>query len=89
MSVWVELPVGFDAAEFLVKAREHHVIFAPSRYFYFQNPKHNGLRLCFTALPDDKIEKGIGILGDLLRSGIRRSKAFRNRTAEGAGVALV
>ena len=49
MSVWVELPAFLDAAELLVKARERRMIFAPARYFYFQNPRHNALRLCFTA----------------------------------------
>ena len=89
MSVWVELPAFVDAAELLVKARERRVIFAPARYFYFQNPKHNALRLCFTALPDDKIEKGVVILGDLLKAEVRRARKERPRSAAGASVALV
>jgi 2-aminoadipate transaminase len=89
MSVWVELPAFVDAAELLVKARERRVIFAPARYFYFQNPKHNALRLCFTALPDDKIEKGVVILGDLLKAEVRRARRERPRSAAGASVALV
>jgi DNA-binding transcriptional MocR family regulator len=89
MSVWVELPAFVDAAELLVKARERRVIFAPARYFYFQNPKHNALRLCFTALPDDKIEKGVAILGDLLKAEVRRAKKERPHSTAGASVALV
>jgi 2-aminoadipate transaminase len=89
MSVWVELPVFLDAAELLVKARERHLIFAPARYFYFQNPKHNALRLCYTALPDDKIEKGAAILGDLLKAEVRRGRKERPRTSASASVALV
>ena len=89
MSVWVELPAGLDAAELLVKARERRVIFAPGRYFYFQNPKHNALRLCYTALPDDKIEKGIAILGELLRAELRRAKKGRRPAPSGASVALL
>ena len=89
MSLWVELPAFMDASELLVKARERHVLFAPSRYFYFQNPRHNALRLCYTALPDDKIEKGIGILGDLLKAEVRRAKKGRPRSLVGASVALV
>ena len=89
MSVWVELPAQFDAAELLVKARERGVIFAPSRYFYFQNPKHNALRLCFTGPSDSQIEKGIGILGELFKAEIRKAKTGRKRSTEGAGVALV
>jgi DNA-binding transcriptional MocR family regulator len=89
MSVWVELPVFLDAAELLVKARERRVIFAPARYFYFQNPKHNALRLCYTALPDDKIEKGAAILGDLLKAEMRRARKGSPRSSMGASVALV
>jgi DNA-binding transcriptional MocR family regulator len=89
MSVWVELPPGLDAAELLVKARDRRVIFAPARYFYFQNPRHNAFRLCFTALPDEQIEKGIRILGELLRAGIRKGKSEKKGPPVGAGVALV
>jgi 2-aminoadipate transaminase len=89
MSVWVELPAHLDAAELLVKARERRVIFAPARYFYFQNPKHNALRLCYTALSDDKIEKGVAILGELLKAEMRRTKRGRQGSITGASVALV
>ncbi|MGA2986592.1 MAG: PLP-dependent aminotransferase family protein [Terriglobia bacterium] len=89
MSVWVELPVFLDAAELLVKARERRVIFAPARYFYFQNPKHNALRLCYTALADDKIEKGAAILGDLLKAEMRRARKGRPSSTVSASVALV
>jgi 2-aminoadipate transaminase len=92
MSVWVELPAGLDAAELLVKARDRQVIFGPSRFFYFQQVQHNAFRLCFTGLPDELIEKGIGILGELLKAEIRRVKAgvrSRRTAPDGAGVALV
>jgi len=89
MSVWVELPPNSDAAELLVKSRERGVIFTPSRYFYFQNPRHNALRLCYTALADDKIEKGIGILGDLLKIEMRRAKKASRLSPASASVALI
>jgi len=92
MSVWVELPAGLDAVELLVKARDRKVIFAPSRFFYFQQIQHNAFRLCFTGLPDEQIEKGVAILGELLKSEIRRAKTSKNgkkSVAVGEGVALV
>jgi 2-aminoadipate transaminase len=98
MSVWVELPVGLDAMELLVKARDRGVIFAPSRFFYFQQVQHNFFRLCFSGAAEEQIEKGIAILGDLLKAEIRRARAGKNgkngaraATAAGgtAGVALV
>lgn len=89
MSVWVELPEGLDAVELLVKARDRRVIFAPARYFFFHSPRHNALRLCFTGLPDEQIEKGVGILGELLKSEIRKSKTGKKESRLGASVALV
>ena len=89
MSVWVELPPGVDAADLLMKARERHVIFAPSRYFYFQNPKHNAFRLCYTALADDKIEKGVAVLGELLKTEMRKVRKGRKESTAGVGVVLV
>jgi 2-aminoadipate transaminase len=89
MSVWVELPATLDAAELLVKAQDRGVIFAPSRYFYFQQPKHNAFRMCFTALPDDQIERGVTALGELLRGEVRRNGKGRKRATAGANVALV
>ncbi len=89
MSVWVELPAFLDAEELLVKARERRMTFAPARYFYFQNPRHNALRLCYTALPDDKIERGVAILGDVLKAEMRRAKKGKPAAAMGASVALV
>ena len=89
MSVWVELPATLDAAELLVRAQDRGVIFAPSRYFYFHEPKHNAFRLCFTALPDEQIERGITILGELLRGEIRRNGKNGKRATAGANVALV
>lgn len=89
MSVWVELPAGLDAAELLVKAQDRRVIFAPSRYFYFQNPRHNAFRLCFTALTDEQIETGVRILGELLKAEVRKGKTGKKGAPAGAGVALV
>jgi 2-aminoadipate transaminase len=89
MSLWVELPPLLDAAELLMKARERDVIFAPARYFYFQNPKHNALRLCYTALRDDKIEKGAAILGDLMKTAMRRPSRGKARLRVAGSVALV
>jgi len=88
MAVWVELPPAFDAAELLVKAQDQKVNFAPSRYFYFQQPRHNAFRLCFTTLPNEQIEKGIQILGSLMRAEVRRAGVRRTSVAM-ANVALV
>jgi DNA-binding transcriptional MocR family regulator len=89
MSVWVELQPPLDAADLLVKSQDRGVIFAPARYFYFQEARHNAFRLCFTHVTDEQIEKGIGILGELLRAETRKGKAGRRTPAVDVGVALV
>jgi 2-aminoadipate transaminase len=89
MSVWIELPAGLDAGELLMKARDRQVIFAPARYFYFQNPQHNAFRLCFTTSTDEQIEAGVRILGELLTEEIRKGKTGEKRAPVASGVALV
>lgn len=92
MSVWVELPVGMDATDLLVKARDRQVLFAPARFYYFQNVQHHAFRICFSGVPDDQIEKGVAILGELLKTEIRKLRAGKNgkrAVTTGAGVALV
>ena len=88
MCLWVELPPGFDASELLIHVRERGVLFAPGRYFYFQNPQPNTLRLGFAGLDERRIARGVATLGELLRieMGKRRRGA---RRMEGARVALV
>jgi DNA-binding transcriptional MocR family regulator len=88
MTAWVELPEELDAAELLVKARDEGVIFAPARYFYFQNPRHNALRLCFTTVTEEEMKRGISILGRLMKDELRKAKTLR-KPALGASVALV
>ena len=79
MSIWVELPGGLDAAELLVKAQDRGVIFAPSRYFYFQHPELNAFRFCFTSVSNEQIERGVAVLGELLQAEVLRTVASTAR----------
>jgi DNA-binding transcriptional MocR family regulator len=72
MCLWVTLPPGFDASELLIHAREHGVLFAPGRYFYFQNPVPNTLRLGFASLEERRIARGVAVLGEVLRTEMRK-----------------
>ena len=88
MCVWVELPAGFDSNELLIHARERGVLFAPGRYFYFQNPQPNTLRLGFAGLNERDIARGIATLADVLRGEMRKRQRGARR-AEVPRVALV
>jgi len=74
MCLWLRLPSGFDAAEFLIHAREHGVLFVPGRYFYSQHPQPNTLRLGFASLDEKRITCGIQILADTLKHEIRKRR---------------
>jgi DNA-binding transcriptional MocR family regulator len=66
----------------LIHVRERGVLFAPGRYFYFQNPQPNTLRLGFAGLQERQISRGVATLGELLRIEMRKRQhpsAFRRR----------
>ena len=88
MCLWVELPAGFDASELLIHVRERNVSFAPGRYFYFQNPQPNTLRLSFAGIDEKRIARGVATLAESLRIEMRKRQRGARRT-DGARVALV
>lgn len=88
MCVWVELPPGFDSNELLIHTRERGVVFAPGRYFYFQNTTPNTLRLGFTGVTERDITRGIATLAEVLRIEMRKRQRGARR-AEVPQVALV
>jgi 2-aminoadipate transaminase len=88
MCVWLELPPGFDSNELLIHTRERRVVFSPGRYFYFQNPQPNTLRLGYTGLDEREITRGIATLSDVLRVEMRKRQRGARR-AEVPRVALV
>jgi len=72
MSIWVTLPPGLDAGELLIHVRERGVHFVPGRYFYFQNPQPNTLRLGFAGLDEKKITRGVQTLAEMLKVELRK-----------------
>ena len=88
MCLWVELPVGFDASELLIHAKERGVLFAPGRYFYVQGTLPNTLRLSYAALSEKEITRGVATLAELLRVEMRKRQRGVRR-AESSRVALV
>lgn len=89
MLIWVRLPEGLDAGALLLKARERKVLFTPGRFFYFQAVESHTLRLGFSSLNPQQIERGIAILGSLLKAQIRQQRRLVPRPAEPGRVALV
>jgi len=89
VSLWVTLPTGVDAAELLIHLRGRGVTFVPGRYFYFQHPQPNTLRLSYAALDEKQVRRGVEALGELLKTELRkRQRGWRNEGAA-ARVALI
>ena len=88
MSVWVTLPPGLDAGELLIHVRERGVHFVPGRYFYFQNPQPNTLRLGYASLDENTIARGVQTLTELLKSELRKRQRG-SRSEMHSRVALV
>lgn len=65
--IWLELPEGKDSRELLRRALEEKVAFIPGGSFYPSGVKNNELRLNFSNMSHDEIEKGMTILGRLTR----------------------
>jgi DNA-binding transcriptional MocR family regulator len=68
--LWVDLPRGIDALALLVKARGEGVIFAPDRVFSVEEWERGGFRLGFAGVDEERIEKGIRVLGDAMKDSL-------------------
>lgn len=65
--IWLELPENKDSRELLRRALAEKVAFIPGGSFYPSGVKNNELRLNFSNMPHEDIEKGMTILGRLTR----------------------
>ena len=63
--IWLELPEGKDSRELLRRALAEKVAFIPGGSFYPSGVKNNELRLNFSNMSHEDIEKGMTILGRL------------------------
>ena len=65
---WIDLPSDIDSLDLLLKTREKGVLFAPDRIFAVEDLGHSGFRLKFSNVNEDKIWRGIEIIGNTLKS---------------------
>jgi len=69
--VWLTLPDYLDSVDVFKKSVERKVAFVTGDAFLPEDHRNNVLRLAFSNLSEDKIEKGIEILADVLRGMLR------------------
>ena len=67
--VWVDLEEGADTDALLESAAAAGVIYLPGSWFFPGRTKRNGLRLSFSALPEEKLVEGMRRLGGVLARG--------------------
>ena len=65
MFIWLELPENINATEMFSEAVKRKVAYVPGTHFYADGGHDNTLRLNFTMVSEDKIKKGMKILGDM------------------------
>jgi DNA-binding transcriptional MocR family regulator len=72
---WLELPSRIRPRDFIRDAARQGVQLSPGRLFCLDDSGDHGLRLSFAAISLDQINRGIRILGDLLKSRVRRQRS--------------
>ncbi|MCB4756113.1 MAG: PLP-dependent aminotransferase family protein [Elusimicrobia bacterium] len=68
MFVWCRLPSGIKASDVFEKALKQNVAFVVGTAFYANGGGDNTFRLNFTNMSDVAINKGIALLGDVIRT---------------------
>lgn len=71
---WVELPERISAREILVKCLEKKIAFVPGGSFFPKGNRENTLRINYSNMPEERIEKGIRILGEVINEYIRAAE---------------
>lgn len=68
MFIWVEGPNGLDGEKLYWQAIERKIAFVPGKFFFI-NPKDGigTLRLNFTKIDEDTIDRAVKILGDVMQ----------------------
>lgn len=72
--IWIELPESISAREILDKCLKRKIAFVPGGSFYPNDNKENTLRINYSNMSEDRIQKGLQILGEIIKEHIRRSE---------------
>jgi DNA-binding transcriptional MocR family regulator len=64
--LWIRLPDRIDGGELHAAARRRGVLFSRGSLFRVDRTASSAMRLTYAAVPPDRIDEGIGILGELI-----------------------
>ncbi|MEF8841061.1 MAG: PLP-dependent aminotransferase family protein [Haloarculaceae archaeon] len=68
--IWVELPGGIDTEELLPRAAEEGVTYLPGRLFFPDDRGKNCLRLSFSHVSPEEMERGVAALARATRAAM-------------------
>lgn len=68
---WVELPEGIDTDKMMPKAVERGVAYVPGGSFFPNGGHKNTMRINYSNMPNEKIVKGIKILGEVIKEEMK------------------
>lgn len=69
---WVELPDYIDTKEMAKQCLERNVAYVPGDGFFPDAGHNNCLRLNYSCMPEEKIVKGMTILGEVIKANIKK-----------------
>lgn len=68
---WIELPDYIDTKEMAAQCLERNVAYVPGEGFFPNGGHDNCIRLNYSCMPDEKIVKGMTILGEVIKANIK------------------
>lgn len=71
--IWAQLPENIDSNELLEKAVSRGVAFVPGNSFFIGNSGYNTMRLNFSNTSPELIDKGIRVIGQLIKEMINEA----------------
>lgn len=69
---WIELPEGISARDILDICLEKKIAFVPGGSFFPNDNKENTFRINFSNMSEEKIEKGLKIIGEVIKEYTER-----------------
>lgn len=69
---WIELPEGIPAREILESCLERKIAFVPGGSFFPNGNRENTFRINYSNMPEERIEKGLKVIGEVVKEYIAR-----------------
>ena len=69
---WVELPEYINTNEMAKQCLARNVAYVPGDGFFPDAGHNNCIRLNYSCMPEEKIEKGMTILGEVIKANLKK-----------------